>query len=116
MAATNKTVLQTANEAIRAGDHKAFLALCTDDIVWTAVGERVLRGKNAVREWMKDAYAEPPHFEVAGLIAEDDRVVATGRIDIRGDRGETITHDYCDVWRFRDGKMAELRAFVIAPG
>lgn len=116
MAATNKTVLQTANEAIRAGDNEAFLAFCTDDIVWDAIGEPILRGKDAVREWMKRAYAEPPSFDVAELIAENDWVVATGSIDLRGDRGETITHAYCDVWRFREGKMAELRAFVVAPG
>ena len=27
--------------------------------------------------------------------------------------GNARSHAYCDVWRFRDGKMAELRAIVV---
>ena len=27
--------------------------------------------------------------------------------------GKAVHHSYCDVWRFRGGKIAELKAFVI---
>lgn len=57
---------------------------------------------------MGEVYKEPPKFSVSTLIAEGDYVTALGEITIDG------THySYCDVWRFRDGKMAELKAFVI---
>lgn len=115
MANSNKTVLETANEAIRAGDIEAFLASCTDDISWTTVGEQTLRGKAEVRRWMQKAYAQPPRFTVAELIADDDRVAALGTIEADDGQGRTASHAYCDVWRFRDGKMAELQAFVVAP-
>lgn len=111
----NKSVLEAANQAIRSGDIEGFLAYCTDDLEWTIVGDETLKGKGAVRRWMQTAYADPPKFTVADMIAQDDLVVAMGDIAAAGDQGRKTPSAYCDVWRFRDGKMAELRAFVIEP-
>ncbi|GAB3341196.1 hypothetical protein GCM10027299_55230 [Larkinella ripae] len=110
---TNKTILEKANAAVTAGDNEGFLAYCTEDTDWVFVGERTLHGKEAVRQWMTVAYAEPPKFMVDHLIAEGDFVTAIGKISTKDETGETIHSEYCDVWRFRDGKMAELKAFVI---
>jgi uncharacterized protein (TIGR02246 family) len=113
MAESNKAILAKANAAIMAGDKEGFLSHCTEDTNWVFVGDITLHGKEAVRQWMATAYAEPPKFMVEHLIAEDDFVTAIGKIDLQNDNGETASHLYCDVWRFRDGKMAELKAFVI---
>ncbi|MDH0866691.1 nuclear transport factor 2 family protein [Mitsuaria sp. GD03876] len=109
----NKDVLKAANAAIERGDHEGFLAHCAEDIVWTTVGQDTLVGKETVRQWMKTAYREPPSFTVSDLVADGDFVIALGTIDMAGDDDEAVVYAYCDVWRFRDGKMAELRAFVI---
>ncbi|GAB3926085.1 nuclear transport factor 2 family protein [Larkinella terrae] len=109
----NKTILEKANTAISAGDNEGFLFHCTEDTVWEFIGERTLKGKEAVRQWMVSAYSEPPEFEVENFIAEGDFVTAVGKISLRDDSGEMASYSYCDVWRFRDGKMAELKAFVI---
>jgi uncharacterized protein len=113
MVQTNKTVLEKANAAVMSGDNEGFLAHCTEDTEWVFVGERTLQGKEAVREWMVTAYAEPPKFMVENLIAEGDFVIAIGKINLKDESGETASHSYCDVWQFRDGKMAGLKAFVI---
>lgn len=109
----NKAVLEQANAAIAQGDIEGFLAHCTDDIQWTTVGESTLDGKAAVRAWMADAYARPPVFEVHRLVAEDDTVVALGEITLPDRQGAPARHAYADVWRFRDGRMTELQAFVV---
>ncbi len=116
MTESNKAILEKANAAIVAGDNEGFLALCTDDIVWTAVGESRLQGKQAVREWMKTAYAEPPEFTVKQMVAEGDFVVALGDIVATDANGRPQQNAYSAVWRFRDGKMVELKAFVVATG
>lgn len=36
-----------------------------------------------------------------------------GEITLKGKDGQPLLHSYCDVWRFRGEKMAQLRAFVI---
>ena len=113
MNTTNKQILEEANAAITKGDYEGFLISCTDDTTWTFVGEQTLQGKEAVREYMAATYLEPPKFMVEQLIAEGDFVTALGKIDMKDATGEMASYAYCDVWRFRDGKMAELTAFVI---
>jgi len=113
MSVNNKAILEAANAAVTRGDYEGFLAFCTDDTLWTFVGDTTLRGKDAVRQWMTTAYKEPPQLTVAQLIAEGDFVTAIGDVTMQGNDGRVLHYSYCDVWRFRGGKMAELRAFVI---
>ena len=110
---TYKEILERANAAISRGDFEGFLSLCTEDTVWTFEGDRRLEGKAAVREWMKATYKEPPRFELHRTIAEGDSLAALGDITLKDAAGKAVDYTYCDVWRFRDGKMAELHAFVV---
>jgi len=109
----NKETLEKANAAIMKGDNEGFLSFCTEDTEWIFVGDKTLQGKDAVRRYIAKAYVEPPKFIVEKLIAEDDFVTATGKISMKNEEGKTVDYSYCDVWRFRDGKMAHLEAFVI---
>lgn len=113
MASKNKEVLIMANAAIAKGDYEGFLSFCTEDTKWVFVGDKTLEGKEAVRQWMAVEYVEPPKFNVEYLIAEGDHVVALGKISIKNKNGEVVDYAYSDVWGFREGKMAELHAFVI---
>ena len=113
MSEQNKAVLTRANAAVAKGDYEGFLAHCTDDVVWTFVGDRILKGKEAVRQYMKATYVEPPRFRVDHLIAEGDFVTALGDIDLKDEAGSLVHYAYCDVWRLRENKLAELRAFVV---
>jgi ketosteroid isomerase-like protein len=113
MSTSNKAILEKANAAITARDHEGFLSYCTDDVTWNFVGEQVLQGKEAVRQYMAATYVEPPTFDVEHLIAEGDFVTAVGKISLNDKNGRLVNYAYCDVWRFENGKMAELKAFVV---
>ena len=113
MAEDNKATLEKANAAVSRGDNEGFLQFCTDDTKWAFVGDQILQGKEAVRQYMLTAYSKPPKFDVKNLIAEHDFVTAIGYITMPDKNEKMIRYAYCDVWRFRDGKMAELMAFVI---
>lgn len=115
MTENNKTILIKANEAVSKGDYEGFLQYCTEDTKWTFVGDQVLEGKNEVRKWMLTEYIVPPKFDVTNLIAENEYVTALGQITLINGKGASVQYSYCDVWKFRDGKMAELTAFVIEP-
>lgn len=108
-----KDVLVAANAAIAAGDVEGFLSHCTDDIRWTYVGGRSLSGKEEVRSFLADSGDDPDRFTVTDLISEGDVVTALGEIWQSDEGGTPVRHQYCDVWRVRDGRLAELRAFVI---
>lgn len=114
MTRSNKDILLKANEAVTNGNNEGFLSECTDDVTWNFIGDRILKGKNAVREYMMETYDEPPRFTTEHLIAEGDFVIAVGKISLKDGGGKLCDYQYCDVWRFRDGKIAELSAFVIA--
>lgn len=116
MSEQHKRTMEAANAAIVRGDHEGFLQHCTEDIVWEAVGDMTLHGKAAVREWMKTAYAEPPEFTIDHMLTDGDFLVALGSIMAEDDQQRRVRHAVSDVWRFRDGKMASLRAFVIPSG
>ena len=116
MSKNNKAILTEANSAITQGDNEGFLSFCTDDTTWNFVGDKVLRGKEAVRQWMLTAYQEPPKFVVSNLIEEGDFLTVLGNITMKDDQRKDTDYAYCDVWRFRDGKMVELNAFVIKSG
>ncbi|MGQ2985146.1 nuclear transport factor 2 family protein [Flavobacterium sp.] len=110
----NKSTLLLANATITQNDHEGFLKHCTEDTTWIFVGDITLRGKEAVRQWMAENYIEPPVFEVEKIIEGEDHVIAMGTITIKDKHGKATTSSYCDVWRFEEGKMAELRAYVVA--
>ncbi len=109
----NTTILNTANENVSKGDYESFLAYCTSDTKWVFVGERILNGKEEVRAYMKEFYVEPPVFDVELAIEDGDFVTVTGNISLKNKNGKFEHFDYCDIWRFENGKIAELKAFVI---
>lgn len=102
-----------ANAAIAAGDYEGFLSFCTDSSEWIFVGEQTINGKEGVRQYLKDAYAEPPKIVVENLISENDYLTAVGNITIKNKNNQEKSFQYCDVWRLENGKLAQLRAFVI---
>lgn len=109
----NKEILETANQAVTDGNYEGFLTYCTEDTKWEFVGDQILKGKQAVREYMTKEYIEPPINNVENLIAEGDYLTAVGKISMKNNDGKVTEYSYCDVWKFKDGKMAELKAFVI---
>ena len=113
MGLSNKAILLKANAFVTAGDNEGFLYYCTEDVHWIFVGDQELKGKEAVRAYMREAYIEPPIFDVEELIAEGDFVTVIGKFSMKDQSGKLLNYAYCDIWRFRDDKMAELKAFVI---
>ena len=82
-----KRALLRGNAAISEGNHEGFLELCTEDTRWEFVGEQVLQGKQAVREYMQKTYLEPPKFNVESLICEGEMLIALGNISIKDSAG-----------------------------
>lgn len=110
---SNKSILLEANKAVLKGDYEAYLAYCTEDTKWVFIGDQTLLGKEKVREYMKEVYLEPPVFNVELIMEEGDFVTVTGEISLKNKTGAYQHYMYCDVWRFRDGKMAGVKAYVI---
>ncbi|WP_207513490.1 nuclear transport factor 2 family protein [Longitalea luteola] len=109
---TNREILEKANQAFSKGNYEEFLTYCTEDTKWIYVGDRTIEGKDKVREYLATAYEEST-FRIERFIEEGENLVAIGWIKLKDKNGKIICYSFCDVWKFRNGKMAELKAFVI---
>ena len=114
MSATNKAIVEKVNEAFAANNVEGFLACCASDVVWTMLGDRTVKGVDAIRSWMASMPAEAPKFSVDQVIGEGDFVVAYGDMAMKDEQGARAPYAYCDVYRFRGDKIAELRSYVIS--
>lgn len=113
MSEHNKNILRQANEAVERGDYDGFLSYCTEDTTWEFVGDQTLKGKAAVRQYMRSVYIEPPQLTVQNMISEGDFLTALGEISIKDGAGDISHSAYCDVWRVKDGKLDQLKAYVV---
>lgn len=113
MSAKNKEIVEKVNKAFAENNVEGWLEFCSDDVVWTIVGAKSVRGKEAIRAWMASMASEPPKFTVASLIAEGDNVVAHGNMIMKEKDGKSTPYAYCDVYQFRNGKIVELLSFVV---
>jgi len=112
MSARHRAIVETVNDAMRRMDIEGFLAYCTDDFVWTMVGETPIRGKDALRKMMADGPSEAPSFSVHTMAAEGDIVVAQGAMTMK-EGGADVPYAFCDVWRFRGDMLVALDAYAI---
>jgi ketosteroid isomerase-like protein len=105
--------IERFNDAFNRHDVPAVMALMTDDVIFENTspqpdGERFV-GQAAVRAFWKDFFAgsTQAHFDAEEIIAAGDRCVVRWRYSwgnghIRG----------IDVFRVRDGKVAEKLSYV----
>src|SRR5690606_40675125 len=96
---TNKVLLKTANEALERGDIEWFLSFCTEGTAWVFIGEKTLRGKGAVKQYLEEAYTETTQFTIERMIEEGDCVVQVGEISFENENGEVESYLASDIWR-----------------
>ena len=114
MSVNRKETVQRINEAFAENDLEKVLSFCTDDLVWTMVGDTTVRGKNSIRKWMASMNPQPPQIILRDVIAEGDVVIARGDMTMAEKKnGPAIPYSWCDIYRFEGDKVAELTAFVI---
>lgn len=115
-AATNKETIRRIYEALAKGDRSIFGESVHPDYVWRFPGHcswsRRFEGQEAIRrDLLRPLFAQFAtvyRAKAINLIAEGDFVVAEVRGDVQTKRGERYNNEYCFVFRFRDGKIAEV--------
>lgn len=116
-AATIATVEQF-NDALNRHDVDAVMALMTDDCIFDNTypapdGERFV-GQAAVRAFWEGMIRDSPaaHFETEELFAHGDRCTTRWRYTYASADGGTGHIRGADIFRVRDGKVAEKFAYV----
>lgn len=116
MSSKNKEIIEKVNEAFVEGNCEGFLSFCAEDAEWQIVGDKTLKGKGDIREFMSSmehSGMEPPKFTVDAVIAEGVSVAAYGDMTMKDESGETASYSYCDVYQFRNDEIIRLQSFVV---
>ncbi len=112
-------VVQETYEAVGRGDIPALLDLLTDDVEWTFQGPSVIpfagtrRGREGVAEFFSlvGENLEFERFEPREFVAQGDTVVVLGfERSLIKPTGRTIEQEWANVYKLRDGKVAEFLA------
>lgn len=113
MSAKHREITEKVNASFAENKPEVFLSYCADDIVWRIVGDKVVKGVDGIRSFMKSMDMEPPKFTVDNLFADGDHAMANGSMTMREKDNKEGKYSYCDIYRFNDGKIAELISYVV---
>ncbi|MFF5082858.1 nuclear transport factor 2 family protein [Actinoplanes sp. NPDC000266] len=101
-------------DGFRRSDHQQILSCLTDDIEWTVFGAFHLTGKAAYDANIEGpGFAGPPRLEVVRMVEQGDTVMAELSGSATRDTGDVMRMSMAEVFRMRDGKICERRAWVI---
>jgi ketosteroid isomerase-like protein len=93
----NKRTVETYLNGFRKNDHAQILNCLTDD-------DAAIEGPG---------FVPPPRLEVVRMVEEDDVVMAELTGTVMRETGEPMRMSMAEVFRMRDGKICERRAWVI---
>ena len=114
MANNYKETIEKINKSFEDGEMEEFLSECAEDFEWTMVGDESHKGKESVRQWMSEMEGmKPPRINSTSVIADGENVAAHGDMTMTNKSGETVNYEYCEVYRFENGKIVELKSYVI---
>ncbi|ATC25100.1 nuclear transport factor 2 family protein [Caulobacter vibrioides] len=112
----NKETIRRVYAALETGDRSVFGDSVHPNYVWRLAGSsdwsRRFEGQEAIRRDLLaplfSLFADTYTASAVTLVAEDDRVVAEVRGKVLTKTGQRYDNDYCFVFRFREGKIAEI--------
>jgi ketosteroid isomerase-like protein len=77
-------------------------------------GDQTFSGVPAIREFMAPMQGSaPPKFTVEKIVAEGDSAICYGKMSMEGAEEYAGKYSYCDAYTFADGKVTELRSFIV---
>lgn len=112
--APRKALLRDFNVAFAHNDAEAVLEPLSDEIVWTMVGDRTIRGKDAVARALAEMAGEKPALElrIDHIITHGTDAALDGVISFEGSRRIA----FCDVYVFsshaKSARINEMTSYT----
>ena len=114
MSIKNKEIIRKVNEGFRQGDTEIILSHVADDVRWDVMGFSVAIGKEAFRKEIHNENFEGlPNITVKNEIEEGDCVAVEGEVLCKLKGGQIFDAFFFDFYRLENGKIKELRSYVI---
>ena len=120
--ARNRKTLTEALEALEAGNVDGFWSIFADDVVFYESSCLPYGGAHVGLEATKQAFGRMSQLyssvraEIEAVLAAGDIAIEYQTITLRvRDTGEAVSLPVSEMFRFRDGKVVEWRAFYFDP-
>lgn len=118
-AAENKQLLKNIYDEMAKGNTKPFGDALADNVKWTLTGStdwsKTYDGKDAVYKELItplfEKFADQYTTELVRMIAEDDFVSVEFKGSVTTKTGKPYNNSYCYIYRFEDGKIAEITEY-----
>lgn len=117
----NVQIIQNAFADFGAGNIQGILDVCTDDVVWSSPENPdvpiagTFKGKEEVMNFFSHVAenVDYSNFEAKEFFSDKDAVVVLGHHTGKVKKtGKTFDHDWCMVFKLRDGKVYSYNIFV----
>ncbi|MCM4161709.1 nuclear transport factor 2 family protein [Antarcticibacterium flavum] len=98
------------NEAFSNNDLDLILGHMSDDIEWVFIGEKTMKGKKAVEEFMEPMKnIETLEMELQQIIIQDGVAAANGRMKIKEPTGEIKSFGFADFYEFTGQEALKIK-------
>ncbi len=106
---------QQIAENFSGGDFKAVYDYFSDNVQWTIIGDKTISGKDATI-----TFCDKMLVEIAGstltncnTITGSDQVVVEGYCKYTDTENKAMQVQYCDLYKFSDGKLEAITSYCI---
>jgi uncharacterized protein len=114
MTMKNKEIIRKVNEGFVTGDTEKILSYVADDVRWDMPGTFAHVGKDAFRkEINNEAFEGVPTITIKNEIEEGEHVAVEGEVQCRKKDGGVFDAYFFDFYRLENGKIKEMRSYVI---
>lgn len=111
---TQKQIVEKYMDGFRSTDHQKILSCLTPDVVWVMPGFFSHKGMEQFDKEIENPNASGhPNITISRMTEEGNVVIAEGEVHAKMKDGSTLDAVFCDVFEFRDGKIAKLTTYLM---
>jgi ketosteroid isomerase-like protein len=110
------TEIKKISEEFSKGKFPATYDHFADDIEWKIIGDQIISGKENAIAFCNKMMAEMDGSTLNNInvIVENNYAAIEGNCKFTNEVGKAATVEYCDVYRFEDGKIKTITSYLVS--
>src|SRR5687767_1009380 len=111
---TNKEIIRKVNEGFSSGDEAKILTYVANDVRWDILGYSTHVGIHEFRKELSNPLFEGlPTINIKNEMVDGDLVAVEGEVQCKRKDGGMMDAFFFDIYRLENGKIKEMRSYVI---
>ena len=111
-----REVIRTYFDAVDANDFDLVLEQFNSAVVYERPGYPPIRGKARLHQFFtEERVIALGRHDLEGIVVEGDQVVAWGAFAGTSRTGAALSERWCDVYKFREGRIDRRRTYFFRP-